>query len=785
MSDSHTRTLEERLRAAEAEKSGQYEKRTEHIDESGNTSFINRLILEDSPYLLQHAHNPVNWYPWGEEAFEAAEREGKPIFLSIGYSTCHWCHVMEVESFDNVQVASVLNQHFISIKMDREQYPDIDEIYMTGVQLMSGHGGWPMSNFLLPDGRPFFGATYFPPEQFLQLLQQIVTAWNEKYSELETSAASIHRAIGRLLGGARESQKLNTSIFNVATQALLEREDKSLGGLAGAPKFPQEPILVFLLDQAVRERDKGALQFFERALHAMANGGICDQVGGGFHRYSVDAQWLVPHFEKMLYNQSQLGLLYSEAFRLTGNEAFARTTARTMSYVLRDMQLPEGGFYSATDADSEGAEGTFFLWTIEEIEAVLEAEESRLIIDVFGVSRVGNFEGSNILHLNDSLDALREIHGDEVVVRIDAALEKLYGHREQRIPPLRDEKLIVAWSAAMATTLAQAGHQMQQATWIQAAKQAVATMLDKNRQASGQLSRIYLNGEVSVAGQLEDYANLIQALLMLYRVGGKSDHLQAAAQLMTVVENEFHDGERGLFYLSPQKQTGPQLVRSANASDGATASAVATLLECLWWLEQLAARLEDSQSGLRYRQLREQCLTALAAEVNDNPLSHPGVLAAFRLDMEGSRGPIQFAAQGLVRVEGIRESKNGETQVAVKIHCADDWHLSAPGNGAGEAGEAGEKDIEALLVSLGKGEQGWQTGSVDYPPATGELVLPGSDKASTPAAIPIYSGETVVVMNLQPTGEEDSLFTGVSVEVKLQACSNERCLLPETLQLLV
>ena len=283
-SNSPETELEQKLRQAETEKTGSYEKRTEHLDAEGNTNFVNRLIFEDSPYLLQHAHNPVNWWAWGSEAFEAARAEHKPIFLSIGYSTCHWCHVMEVESFDNVEIAKLLNNHFVSIKIDREQFPDVDEIYMTGVQIISGQGGWPMSNFLLPDGKPFFAATYFPPPTFMKLLLQIVEAWQDKYPELEKSANDISDAINRILSVRTEAVTLDNKITKTVAQALFQREDRSLGGLVGAPKFPQEPLLLFMMDRVRRARDVNAMGFVCRALDAMACGGIYDQVAGGFHR---------------------------------------------------------------------------------------------------------------------------------------------------------------------------------------------------------------------------------------------------------------------------------------------------------------------------------------------------------------------------------------------------------------------------------------------------------------------------------------------------------------------
>ena len=414
--------LEQDLRLAERNKEGTYEKRTDHFHTDGTTVFINRLIYEDSPYLLQHAHNPVNWFPWGAEAFEVAQSTNLPIFLSIGYSTCHWCHVMEVESFDNVEVAKVLNESFVSIKMDREQYPDIDEIYMTGLQLISGHGGWPMSNFLLPNGKPFFAATYFPPPNFVKLLLQISEHWKNRRTELEESANKISDSIGRMIASERRTVPLDEGLSKTVAQALFHREDRSHGGLAGAPKFPQEPLLLFMLERGIRDNNSNAVDFVTRALEAMGRGGIYDQVAGGFHRYSVDAEWLVPHFEKMLYNQSQLALLYLLTYRFFGDKYFARICKQTIRYVLRDLQLPEGGFYSATDADSEGAEGLFFTWDKDELNKTLGKDEFGLVVDVFGVSEEGNFEGSNILYLTNSFEHFQGKYGRDFEFKLDSIL---------------------------------------------------------------------------------------------------------------------------------------------------------------------------------------------------------------------------------------------------------------------------------------------------------------------------------------------------------------------------
>lgn len=449
--------LETELRSIEQDKQGSYDKRTEYLDEQGRALFINRLIREDSPYLLQYAHNPVNWFPWGAEAFQQAKLQNKPVFLSIGYSTCHWCHVMEVESFDNTEVAEVLNRNFICIKMDREQYPDVDEIYMTGVQLVSGQGGWPMSSFLLADGRPFFGATYFPAAAFISLLDQISQAWKEKYDELEASAKQIALAIDRILSDRKQASSLHNDIVINTVETLLQREDRDFGGLAGEPKFAQEPLLLLLLDYVRRQRDIKAMGFVDRALEGMGQGGVYDQICGGFHRYSVDAQWLVPQFEKMLYNQSQLGQVYLEAYELTGKPFFKRISEQILHYVERDMQFPEGGFYSATDADSEGREGTFFIWSMEELQQALESAELEIVDLLYSPSEGGNFEGSNILNLSKPLSDLEaESKDDNFYEILDRILHKLYEAREQRIHPLRDDKLIVAWASAMIFTFARA-----------------------------------------------------------------------------------------------------------------------------------------------------------------------------------------------------------------------------------------------------------------------------------------------------------------------------------------
>lgn len=775
-SDSNT-ALERQLRNVEAQKSGSYDKRTHHLNDDGTGIFINRLVLESSPYLLQHAHNPVNWFPWGAEAFKIAEAEKKPIFLSIGYSTCHWCHVMEVESFDNVEVAKLLNQHFISIKMDREQFPDIDDFYMTGVQLMSGQGGWPMSNFLLPDGKPFFGATYFPPPSFLQLLNQIASAWTDKRDELQSSAESIHGAIARILNAEKQRQDIPPNLVESVLEALYQREDRSLGGLAGAPKFPQEPLLMLMLDRVVQNRDAAAWGFLDRALLGMGQGGIHDQVGGGFHRYSVDEEWLVPHFEKMLYNQSQLGLLYQEAFRISGNKTHGRIARRILDYVLRDMQLEEGGFYSATDADSEGAEGTFFLWSPTQLKQELTEEEATLIGKVFKVTEFGNFEGSNILNLDKSLEAYAEDYDREIVAVIDQLLEKLYLAREKRIHPIRDDKLIVAWCAAMATTLVHGGTLFSDPRYVEAATRAVDGIIERNlSQDSGKylLSRIYLDGASSIPAQLEDYSNLIEALIILFDASEECSYLQLASELTEVVLAEYYDDDNAIFYLGPNEQIGPRLTRSSNAADGATHSAVGTMLRAMALLVNRSALLSDAASGQKYELIVNRSLTTQAGELAENALSHSGILRVLSLVELGERLPIQYAGQGRVRI-AISKQRVDSMQLRVSLKCAEGWHIAAP--------SSDQSAISGLALCVSPEEPIWDLAGLSFPEADGTLQINNGDDESLTA--PIYHGITEFAAELKAPIAGDTLSASVSLELKLQVCSENECLLPEILTFLV
>ncbi|MEK7765160.1 MAG: thioredoxin domain-containing protein, partial [bacterium] len=486
----------------------------------------NRLAKEKSPYLLQHAHNPVDWYPWGPEALAKAQREDKPIFLSIGYSTCHWCHVMEKESFENEDIARVMNEHFVSIKVDREERPDLDHLYMTAVMAMTGQGGWPMSTFLTPDGRPFYGGTYFPPDDrygrpgFKRVLLTLADAWKNKRDDLLATAGELTRILHDVSrstttgGGAA----LDASTLKTAFESLQDSFDERDGGFGGAPKFPRPHALTFLLRYHARAGEASALKMAEVTLDRMAGGGIHDQIGGGFHRYSTDEKWLVPHFEKMLYDQALLARAYLEAHQVTRTrrgglqaaQEYARVARRIFEYVMRDLTDSAGGFYSAEDADSEGVEGKFYVWTPAELERTLGPVDGKRAAKFFGVTQAGNFEhGWSILHLPKPVTGLDRAW-------LDGVSRKLLEARSTRIRPHRDDKVLASWNGLMISALAYGAQVLDDPRYSAAAAKAAEFVLTKMRRPDGRLLRRYRAGEAAVPGFLDDYAFMALGLLDLY-----------------------------------------------------------------------------------------------------------------------------------------------------------------------------------------------------------------------------------------------------------------------------
>jgi len=517
----------------------------------------NRLNHETSPYLRQHAHNPVDWYPWGEEALAKARREDKPIFLSIGYSACHWCHVMERESFENEPTAALMNELFVNIKVDREERPDLDSIYMEAVQAMTGQGGWPMSMFLTPDGKPFYGGTYYPPEprygmpSFIQVLHSVANAYQSKRDQINDQAQRLTELLQQTATLTAQDSDLSTAILDEAIQQLLQYFDSEEGGFGSQPKFPQPMTLDFAMTQQARKGDLDALYMAELTLEKMAHGGIYDQLGGGFHRYSVDAIWLTPHFEKMLYDNAQLLRSYLHAWLITKQPLYRRIIDETIDYVLREMTSPEGGFYSTQDADSEGEEGKFFVWTPTEIEAILGKEAATVFNAYYGVSARGNFEGKNILHVVTPVEnvAQRFQMPIETVERsLAASRRKLFDAREQRIKPGRDEKVLTEWNGLMIHALAECGAALGRDDALHAAQNAANFILQQMSQPDGKLYRSYKDGQARLNAYLEDYAAFGIALVALYEATFDLRWLGEASRLTRLLIAQFGDDQNSGFY---------------------------------------------------------------------------------------------------------------------------------------------------------------------------------------------------------------------------------------------
>ncbi len=563
----------------------------------------NRLANQTSPYLLQHAGNPVDWYPWGPEALERARREGRPIFLSIGYSACHWCHVMEHESFENPAIAGLMNEHYVCIKVDREERPDLDQIYMNAVQLMTQRGGWPMSVFLTPDLRPFYGGTYWPPHArhgmpgFDQVLLAVADAWQNRRSLVLEQAGDLTenlREIGRLPAADVE---LNGRLLDAAAAALGRAFDAQYGGFGRAPKFPH-PIDLRLLVRLGASGNPRALQMATLTLDRMAAGGMYDQLGGGFHRYSVDERWLVPHFEKMLYDNALLTGAYVDAYLATGHERFARIARQTCDYVLAEMTDPAGAFYSTQDADSEGEEGKFFLWSPDEIAAVLGAERAGTFCEVFDVTERGNFEGRNILNLPRPIEEVaRELQRDpaELTRELDAARAELYQARSKRVAPARDEKVLVAWNGLMIEALAEAATALDEPRYLKAATRAADFLLANLRRPDGRLLHCWCQGKATLDAYLDDYAALAAALVALYQAGFEERYVAAAVELTEQMLAHFADREAGGFFYTAGDHE--QLIaRPKELMDNATPSGNALAATVLVRLALLTGR-DDFRSA--------------------------------------------------------------------------------------------------------------------------------------------------------------------------------------------
>jgi uncharacterized protein len=576
---------------------------------------VNRLARETSAYLLQHQDNPVDWYPWGEEAFARARSEDRPVLLSVGYSACHWCHVMEHESFESPQTAALMNEHFVCVKVDREERPDVDQIYMQAVQSMTGHGGWPMTVFLTPDGVPFYGGTYFPPTDrhglpaFPRLLQAIVEAWQTRRAEVIQSGRSLVAEIGQAERLRAAPGLLTTEVLSAAFQALSREFDDPDGGLGRAPKFPQPMTWEFVLRFWKRSGNARARAMVTTTLTRMARGGVYDQLGGGFHRYSVDGQWLVPHFEKMLYDQGQLARLYLHAWQAFGEAEYRRVCEETLDYLLREMADAHGGFYAAQDADSEGEEGKFFVWTADEIRAVLGAADAAAAIGYWGLDRGANFEGRNILY----------VPGEPDPGPIASARAGLLAARGRRVPPARDTKVLAGWNGLACSALAEAGRALGRADYVLAAVRCAEFILGA-MQRDGWLLRSWAGGQAKVKGYLEDYAMVAAALLDLYEATFDRRWLDESRRLIEEILRLFwDDAVEGFYDSSPGHDA--LVVRPRNLFDNAVPSGSSVALETL-------LRLAVFTGEARYESTAARALRRMAELLGRYPAGFGRFLSA-------------------------------------------------------------------------------------------------------------------------------------------------------------
>ncbi|MHB8101480.1 MAG: thioredoxin domain-containing protein [Methanosarcina sp.] len=575
----------------------------------------NRLINEKSPYLLQHAYNPVDWYPWGEEAFEKARKENKPIFLSIGYSTCHWCHVMAHESFEDEEVAGLMNRIFVCIKVDREERPDIDNIYMTVCQIILGRGGWPLNIIVTPNKKPFFAGTYIPKKSrfsqtgMLELVPRIEEIWNRQHEEVLDSAEKITLTIQNMVSESA-GEGIGESILEEAYDELLNSFDSEYGGFERAPKFPTPHKVFFLLRYWKRSGNPEALHMVEYTLENMYRGGIHDHLGSGFHRYSTDSMWIVPHFEKMLYDQALIAAAYTEAYQVTGKELYKETAEGILDYVLRDLTSHEGGFYCGEDADVDGEEGTYYLWTLEEVRSVLDPEETELIRKVFNLKEGGNFEeeirgkktGTNLLYITQSLGALAaelKVPTEEIASRVKLAKEKLLEARNKRNRPARDDKVLTDWNGLMIAALAKGFQTFGEEKYLKAAEKAADFILKTLYSPGKRLLHRYRDGVAGIPGTADDYAFLIHGLLELYEAGFELRYLKAALCLNRELLEHFWDPVHGgLFFTADDSES--LIFRKKEFTDAAIPSGNSLEMLNLLRLSRITANpeLEDTAEGL-------------------------------------------------------------------------------------------------------------------------------------------------------------------------------------------
>lgn len=747
------------LRSAWQQKQGVYVPRTQHWRKDGRPEFINRLILEDSPYLLQHAHNPIDWFAWSEEVLQLAQQQNKPVFLSVGYSTCFWCHVMAEESFDNLEVAKLLNAHFISVKVDRETRPDIDAHYMASVEHMTGSAGWPLSVFLLPDGSAFLGGGYFSPEAFISLLSKVRNLWQQVPGKLELRAKKLAKQLEQ-----KNAIQTNLSFLDVSDAALLAKaKDKILmqydhlyGGFGYQAKFPHENWLLFLLSLYAREPEPLVHQVLDKTLRAMAYGGINDQLAGGFHRYATDPRWLIPHFEKMLYTQAQLSRVYLLMYQLTEEPFYAEVAQQTIDYVLTDLAFPVGGFYAATDALSRHGEGDYFLWPQPAFEAAVGKDLGALATALFSVTPEGDYQGKNILYRRQSLAehaALNQLEFVQLKKDFLKIKTALLASRNSRVPPFKDKKIIAGWNAMMIESLVLANEVLKKPEYLRAAVQSADFIWWNQFFKDKKLYRVFLQSHASFDGALDDYAYYASALLSLYDATGEPVWLARVIELTDIMISLFWDPHQGGFFVSSvAMQGGVKRFKSFKDHEVVAANAIAL---------KVLLRLAKRTGNTAYQDKAVQLMTAFASFVLDGPIEYIGFFSVLGEHLKGEIAALQYAAKGNLVVKGVYHGgKEGVLSIVFDIKPG--WHINA------------HQPLQDYLVPT-------LVEVVDLPDTVRHIVYPAGlvkRLGFQEHELALYQGRVKVKVPLkQVTGNM------IRVKVKLQACNEQFCLPPEDLLL--
>jgi len=733
------------LDKAYTDKGNKYTPRTEHLDESGRANFVNHLILESSPYLLQHAHNPVNWYSFSDEAFDRAKKENKPIFISIGYATCHWCHVMEEESFDDIEVANLLNKYFVAVKVDREIRPDVDATYMNVTQLLTGSGGWPLNAVILPNGRAFFAGTYFPKERLVDILSQIQQLWQNEQEELVGQADKIYK----ILNSSNKSvpSNIDNGIISRAITSIYNNFDELDGGFGQAPKFPHESMLLFLLDEQRRNPTTFNLDIINTTLGAMASGGLYDVIGGGFHRYSTDNSWLVPHFEKMLYNQAQLSLVYIRAYQLTQKPLYKLIATQTLDYLLREMRDPNGGFFSATDADSEGKEGSFFVWSINEIKSILTEDEYSDFELWFDLSEFTSFEDSKIIRYKD-IENIDSTDYDRII----SVTTKLYDTRSHRIPPLTDNKVLLSWNSLLLPSLLEAGDVFNETKYTKAGID-LAEYLYSHFIKDNELYRVSIDNKLETKALFEDYAYLSNAFLSVFDYTNDSVWLDRVINLVGIMNDYFWDiSQYGFNISNDNKYINSSLKESYDGAMPSTNGVAYNLL----------LRLNERTNNKKYLDQAENLLEAFSSDINTNPYNYSTFIAGINSYNNGETGSIKYAYQGRVRVHTKRL---GDNQIIVNIQLKPMWHINS------------NKPIQDNLIATSienVDTTNWELLDVTYP--ADKLVKLGFSEEK----ISVYENQLEIKINIKRSSDN---YTNPSFNLSLQACSDKVCLPPISISL--